>query len=100
MSTVTHVDPEIYLNLTKFNPHRYSDGQDKTQADALLGWGVSRHPCLGRRFAQYEYKYSIVDSKDRKPDPSATVPDRNNTHQARPRRETFYMRYKKREVPL
>ncbi|KAF8604865.1 cytochrome P450 [Ceratobasidium sp. AG-I] len=111
LTSQTHIDPEIYPNPTKFDPGRYSDGQDKAQAYAFLGWGVGRHPCLGRRFAQYEikaicamvlasYEYSIVDSKGRKPDPSATVPDRNNIYQARPKNETFYMRYKKREVPL
>ncbi|KAF8688520.1 Cytochrome P450, partial [Rhizoctonia solani] len=107
----THNNPEIYPNPTKFDPSRYSSGQDKSQAHAFLGWGVGRHPCLGKRFAQYEikaicalfltlYDYEIVDSVGKKPDPSVTVPDRNNIYQARPKDQTFYVKYTKRERQL
>ncbi|KEP51010.1 cytochrome P450 family 6 protein, partial [Rhizoctonia solani 123E] len=96
----THSNPDIYPNPSKrvfnysirFDPGRYSAGQDKSQLHAFLGWGVGRHPCLGKRFAQYEikaicaliltvYDYEIVDVTGRKPDPSVTVPDRNNIYQ-------------------
>ncbi|KAG9073718.1 hypothetical protein FS749_014743, partial [Ceratobasidium sp. UAMH 11750] len=43
-----------------FNPDRFEQGQDKAQAHAFLGWGVGRHPCPGRRFAQYEIKASYA----------------------------------------
>ncbi|CAE6539668.1 unnamed protein product, partial [Rhizoctonia solani] len=107
----THSDPNIYPNPTKFDPNRYSAGQDKSQLHAFLGWGAGRHPCLGKRFAQYEikaicalflavYDYEIVDTTGRKPDPSVTVPDRNNIYQARPKDQTFYIKYTKRSKQL
>ncbi|KAG8743136.1 hypothetical protein FRC10_000353 [Ceratobasidium sp. 414] len=120
-----------------YNPGRFAEGQDKSQYHAFLGWGVGRHPCLGRRFAQYEikaicamflaqvgddttlsqsihplitpvqYDYEIVNSKGVRPDPSTTVPDRNNLYQllttsmqARPKDEVFYVKYTKREQML
>ncbi|CCO32823.1 hypothetical protein BN14_06886 [Rhizoctonia solani AG-1 IB] len=116
LSGETHTNPEIYPNPSKFDPGRYSAGQDKSQSHAFLGWGVGRHPCLGKRFAQYEikaicalfltlasdtyYDYNIVDTAGKKPDPSVTVPDRNNIYQARPKDQTFYVQYKKREGQL
>ncbi|CAE6440153.1 unnamed protein product [Rhizoctonia solani] len=107
----THSDPEIYPNPSKFDPDRYSAGQDKSQSHAFLGWGAGRHPCLGKRFAQYEikaicalfltlYDYEIVDTTGKKPDPSVTVPDRNNIYQARPKDQTFYVKYTKRQEQL
>ncbi|ELU44132.1 cytochrome P450 [Rhizoctonia solani AG-1 IA] len=91
----THSDPNIYPNPSQYNPGRYAEGQDKAQAYGFLGWaapGAGRHPCVGRRFAQYEiksmvsmflasYTYEVVDSAGKKPDPSVTVPDRNNMYQ-------------------
>ncbi|QRV80112.1 cytochrome P450 family protein [Ceratobasidium sp. AG-Ba] len=90
--TETHNNPDIYLDPAKFNPGRFSEGQDKSQYHGFLGWGVGRHPCLGRRFAQYEikaicavflsqYHYEVVNSKGVRPDPSTIVPDRNNLYQ-------------------
>ncbi|KAG8692691.1 hypothetical protein FRC09_011033 [Ceratobasidium sp. 395] len=125
----THANPEIYPDPAKYNPGRFAEGQDKSQYHAFLGWGVGRHPCLGRRFAQYEikaicamflaqvsyenafdvrqayivllphtqYDYEIVNSQEVRPDPSTTVPDRNNLYQARPKDEVFYVKYNKRE---
>ncbi|KAG9087823.1 hypothetical protein FS749_002617 [Ceratobasidium sp. UAMH 11750] len=89
----THSDPSIYPEPSKFNPGRFAEGQDKSQTHAFLGWGVGRHPCAGRRFAQYEikaivamflpsYEYEVINSKGVRPDPSTTVPDRNNILQA------------------
>jgi hypothetical protein len=118
-------------SIFRFDPGRYAAGQDKSQAHAYLGWGkqtlafilrdtsnqrfpgVGRHPCAGKRFAQFEikimcamflasvstskyrtietntdtpalqYTYDVVDSTGKKPDPSATVPDKNNIYQVR-----------------
>ncbi|CAE6338387.1 unnamed protein product, partial [Rhizoctonia solani] len=89
----THSDPNIYPNPSQYDPGRYTEGQDKAQTYAFLGWGVGRHPCVGRRFAQYEiksmvamflasYTYEVIDTTGKKPDPSVTVPDRNNLYQA------------------
>ncbi|KAG8704821.1 hypothetical protein FRC08_002018 [Ceratobasidium sp. 394] len=89
----THSDPNIYPEPNKFNPSRFAEGPDKSQAHGFLGWGVGRHPCAGRRFAQYEikaivamflasYDYEVINSKGVRPDPSTTVPDRNNILQA------------------
>ncbi|EUC55521.1 cytochrome P450 family 6 protein, partial [Rhizoctonia solani AG-3 Rhs1AP] len=91
----------------RFDPGRYGAGQDKSQLHAFLGWGAGRHPCLGKRFAQYEikaicalfltlYDYEVVDTTGKKPDPSVTVPDKNNIYQARPKDQTFYIKYTKR----
>ncbi|QRW22056.1 cytochrome P450 family protein [Rhizoctonia solani] len=107
----THSDPNIYPNPSQYNPGRYAEGQDKAQAYGFLGWGAGRHPCVGRRFAQYEiksmvsmflasYTYEVVDSAGKKPDPSVTVPDRNNMYQARPKGQTFYVKYTKRQQQL
>ncbi|KAG8716756.1 hypothetical protein FRC08_008846, partial [Ceratobasidium sp. 394] len=107
----THNNAEIYPEPAKYNPGRFAEGQDKSQYHAFLGWGVGRHPCLGRRFAQYEikaicamflaqYDYEIVNSRGVRPDPSTTVPDRNNLYQARPKDEVFYVKYTKRERML
>lgn len=107
----THSDPNIYPNPTKYDPSRFTSGQDKSQTHGFLGWGVGRHPCLGKRFAQYEikaicamflasYEYEVIDSKGKRPDPSATVPDRNNIYQARPKNETFYIKYTKRQQDI
>ncbi|GAB1524246.1 hypothetical protein RhiTH_007399 [Rhizoctonia solani] len=107
----THTDPNIYPNPTQYDPGRYAEGQDKAQTYGFLGWGVGRHPCAGRRFAQYEiksmvsmflasYTYEVVDSAGKKPDPSVTVPDRNNLYQARPKEQTFYVKYTKRQQQL
>ncbi|KAG9124092.1 hypothetical protein FRC07_012864 [Ceratobasidium sp. 392] len=107
----THNNPDIYPEPAKYNPDRFVEGQDKSQYHAFLGWGVGRHPCLGRRFAQYEikaicamflsqYDYTIINSKGLRPDPSTTVPDKNNLYQARPKDEVFYVKYTKREKLL
>ncbi|KAG8743137.1 hypothetical protein FRC10_000354 [Ceratobasidium sp. 414] len=95
----------------RFNPARYAAGQDKSQTHAFLGWGVGRHPCVGKKFAQFEikamvvmflssYEYEIVNSKGLKPDPSTTVPDKNDLHQARPKGDVFYVKHTKREKCL
>ncbi|QRV94605.1 cytochrome P450 family protein [Ceratobasidium sp. AG-Ba] len=107
--TETHNNPDIYPDPAKFNPSRFSEGQDKSQYHAFLGWGVGRHPCLGRRFAQYEikaicalflsqYHYEVVNSKGVRPHPSTVVPDRNNLYQVRPK--DFYIKYTRREEAL
>ncbi|KAG9081346.1 hypothetical protein FRC06_005626, partial [Ceratobasidium sp. 370] len=88
----THDNPDIYPEPSKFNPGRFEQGQDKAQVHAFLGWGVGRHPCPGRRFAQYEikaifamflasYEYEVVNSKGVRPDPSTVVPNRNDLFQ-------------------
>ncbi|CUA72666.1 hypothetical protein RSOLAG22IIIB_04986 [Rhizoctonia solani] len=107
----THSNPDIYPNPNKFDPSRYAAGQDKSQTHAYLGWGAGRHPCLGKHFAQYEvkvicalfltvYNYEVVDASGRKPDAAVTVPDRNNIYQARPKDQTFYVKYSRRQEPL
>ncbi|CAE6457204.1 unnamed protein product [Rhizoctonia solani] len=107
----THSNPDIYPNPNKFDPSRYAAGQDKSQTHAYLGWGAGRHPCLGKHFAQYKvkvicalfftvYNYEVVDASGRRPDPTVTVPDRNNIYQARPKDQTFYVKYSRRQELL
>ncbi|KAG9093832.1 hypothetical protein FRC06_011362 [Ceratobasidium sp. 370] len=77
----THTDPNIYPEPSKFNPGRFAEGQDKSQTHAFLGWGVGRHPCAGRRFAQYEIKAIVAMF----------------LASARPKNEVFYIKYTKRD---
>ena len=51
-----HYDPEIYKNPDEWDPSRYMPGreEDKQFKYAWMGWGVGKHPCLGRRFAELE----------------------------------------------
>lgn len=51
-----HYDPSIYPNPEVWDPARYlpERAEDKKKTYAWLGWGVSRHPCLGMRFAKLE----------------------------------------------
>ncbi|KAJ1304156.1 hypothetical protein OPQ81_008556 [Rhizoctonia solani] len=102
---------EVNPSSIRCNPGRYDEGQDKRQTYAFLGWGAGRHPCAGRRFAQNEikslvtmflasYTYEVIDSSGRKPDPSVTVPDRNNLYRACPKGQTFYLKYTKRDQQL
>ncbi|KAH7338672.1 cytochrome P450 [Rhizoctonia solani] len=106
----THMDPVIYPNPDQYNPGRYAE-QSESHIYGFLGWGVGRHPCAGRRFAQYEiksivamflasYTYEIVDASGKRPDPSVTVPDKNDLYQARPKGQTFYLKYTKRQQYL
>ncbi|QRW08994.1 cytochrome P450 family protein [Ceratobasidium sp. AG-Ba] len=102
-----HLNPDIYPEPTRFNPGRFSEGQDKSQYHAFVGWGVGRHPCLGRRFAQYEikalcamllsqYDYEVVNSKGVRPSPYTIIPDRNDLYLARPKEEKIYISYAKK----
>ncbi|KAJ1302344.1 hypothetical protein OPQ81_001159 [Rhizoctonia solani] len=107
----THMDASIYPNPTQYDPGRHFDGQGKAQTYSFLGWGAGRHPCAGRRFAQYTiksmvamfltaYTYEVIDASGKKPDPSVTVPDKNDLYRASPIGQTFYLKYSKREKPL
>lgn len=51
-----HLNPAIYPDPLKWDPMRYSPdrAEDKKVHHAGLMWGVSRHPCLGMRFAKLE----------------------------------------------
>ncbi|RMY69600.1 hypothetical protein D0863_06348 [Hortaea werneckii] len=51
-----HYNPDVYTNPDEWDPSRYMEGrqEDKQFQFAWIGWGVGRHPCLGRRFAELE----------------------------------------------
>jgi len=51
-----HHNPEIYTDHETFDPERYlpDRAEDKKKQYGWIGWGVSRHPCLGMRFAKLE----------------------------------------------
>lgn len=51
-----HHNPEIYTDHETFDPARYlpDRAEDKKKQYGWIGWGVSRHPCLGMRFAKLE----------------------------------------------
>lgn len=51
-----HYNSEIYEDPLEWDPSRYTPerAEDKKKQYAWLGWGVSRHPCLGMRFAKLE----------------------------------------------
>lgn len=54
--TELHHNPDIYADHDRFDPARYlpDRAEDKKRPYAWIGWGVSRHPCLGMRFAKLE----------------------------------------------
>lgn len=54
--TELHHNPDIYNDHERFDPARYlpDRAEDKKRPYAWIGWGVSRHPCLGMRFAKLE----------------------------------------------
>lgn len=51
-----HYNPDIYENPDEWDPSRYlpERAEDKKRLYGWFGWGVSRHPCLGMRFAKLE----------------------------------------------
>lgn len=51
-----HRNPEVYENPDQWDPARYlpDRAEDKKTANAFIGWGTGRHPCLGMRFAKLE----------------------------------------------
>ena len=51
-----HYDPSIYPDPEVWDPARYlpERAEDKKKLYGWVGWGVSRHPCLGMRFAKLE----------------------------------------------
>ena len=52
----THYNADIYPDPDEWDPARYlpERAEDKKKPYGWLGWGVSRHPCLGMRFAKLE----------------------------------------------
>jgi cytochrome P450 len=44
-----HFDPDVYSDPMRFDPGRFSPerAEGKDVANAFLGWGAGRHPCLG-----------------------------------------------------
>ncbi|KAH8114660.1 cytochrome P450 [Phellopilus nigrolimitatus] len=94
-----HHDPEIYPDPYKWDPSRFSRGEDKRQHWAFLGWGVGRHPCTGMRFAKLEikvilalfllkYDYSAVDATGLSVN-TLPEPDRDNLSKPRPMKPVF-----------
>ncbi|GAB7351153.1 hypothetical protein MBLNU459_g1606t1 [Dothideomycetes sp. NU459] len=57
-----HLNPEVYSEPFKFDPGRFlpDRAEDKKTVHGFLGWGVSRHPCLGIRFAKLEQNIIIA----------------------------------------
>lgn len=50
-----HQDPAVYPDPLKWDPFRYIErAEDKKVHNGAIMWGVSRHPCLGMRFAKLE----------------------------------------------
>ncbi|KAL8281305.1 hypothetical protein RQP46_006339 [Phenoliferia psychrophenolica] len=51
-----HMDPNVYAEPEKWDPSRYlpDRAEDKKVPFGWVGWGISRHPCLGMRFAKLE----------------------------------------------
>lgn len=68
-----HRDPHVYPDPTRWDPSRYVnlDGTPATGPHSIsqtskgvthpfIGWGVSRHPCLGMRFAKLEQNIIVA----------------------------------------
>jgi cytochrome P450 len=103
-----HRDPDVYTKPDSFDPARYLPGraEDKNKQYGWIGWGVSRHPCLGMRFAKLENNIitamwvasfegmQLVDAKGEKTAP----PKINmNLHSAHKPDTKVYINYKVRE---
>lgn len=104
-----HHNPSIYTDHETWDPSRYlpDRAEDKKAQHAWLGWGVSRHPCLGMRFAKLENNVitafwmasfegmELVDAKGREMDP----PEINkNAHSAHKPEKKMFINYKLREA--
>jgi len=84
-----HYEPLLYPNPALFNPLRFSPEEVEARRKhgiTFLGWGASRHVCVGKRVAllmirmtmvlmMSKYHITIVDSEGR---PLNTVPDSLN----------------------
>lgn len=103
-----HYDPEIYPNPDEWNPGRYMPGraEDQKKKYAYIGWGVSRHPCLGMKFAKLEnnlmtaffvamFDFGLCDGsgKDVARPPKVNL----NRHSAYRPDENIYLKYRTRE---
>ncbi|KAF8177510.1 cytochrome P450 [Mycena galopus ATCC 62051] len=55
-TSFVHHDEHIFADPFTWDPERFSPGraEDKTTPMAFAGWGLGRHPCLGRKFATFE----------------------------------------------
>ncbi|KAJ8603560.1 hypothetical protein MRB53_042103 [Persea americana] len=102
-----HQNPDIYTDPLKFDPGRYTPerAEDKKEKYGYVGWGVSRHPCLGKRFAELESKmllaffimrfdFELVDEKGR--EMRETAPLDLNAHSATKPTRPMLLRYRLR----
>lgn len=99
-----HYHPAVYKNPDEWDPSRYMPGreEDKQFQYAWIGWGVGRHPCLGRRFAELENNLTVAffvayfdDLKladERGSERGLPRSDRNN-HSARKPSERIWIKY-------
>lgn len=108
-----HLDESVYPDPMKFDPGRYvnADGTEATRYQGIndpnspknytfVGWGVSRHPCLGMKFAKLEmylmtafwvayFDFEIVQPKGRLPSLEALL----NNHCATKPKEEVLLKY-------
>ncbi|KAG9236781.1 cytochrome P450 [Amylocarpus encephaloides] len=102
-----HLDPEVYTDPHEWDPSRYlpSRAEDKKVPYGYMGWGLSRHPCLGMRFAKFEqniitafflatFDYELTD-KSGTPVPK-TPPVDFNGHSAQKPSQRVFLKYKQR----
>lgn len=103
-----HRNPSIYTEPERFDPTRYLEGraEDKNKQYGWIGWGVSRHPCLGMRFAKLENNIitamwvasfdvtGVVDADGKKTTPPEIDVNLHAAH--KPERKVF-INYKVRE---
>ena len=78
--------------------------EDKKQPNAFLGWGVSRHPCLGMKFAKLENNVIIamflayfdnIHLVDKYGKPTERIPEvNNNGHTAHKPKENVWVKFK------
>ena len=103
-----HLNPDIYTDPESFDPERYypDRAEDKKKQYGWIGWGVSRHPCLGMRFAKLENNIiaafwvaafkdmQLVDANGK---PSGTPAVDRNIHSASKPAQKVYIKYQSRE---
>ena len=106
--TELHLNADIYTDPNTFDPARYlpDRAEDKKAPYAWIGWGVSRHPCLGMRFAKLENTiitafwvanfdgFELVDANGKVTEPPHVS---RNFHSAHKPDDKVFVNYKIRE---
>ena len=54
------IDVLTIIIISRWDPSRYSRGEDKKEEYAFVGWGAGRHTCSGKRLAELIIKLAVI----------------------------------------